>query len=296
MCGVSPLALSLVASLAGVAGVGAADWQSEMESWREEREAKLLAEDGWLSVAGLFWLEPGETRFGSGSDVDIPLRPPAPALAGRLERDAESVRLRLEPGVHAGLGEAGEGWHVLRTDADEEPDWLRFGAQRFHVIRRGERFGVRLVDDEAPNRARFEGLRWYALAEEWRVRARFVEHAEPQTLRVADVTGASAERESPGYALFELGGRVLVLHAVRASSPEQLFFIFRDATSGGATYGAGRFLFSPLPEDGELELDFNRAVSPPCAFTPYATCPLPPRVNWLDVAIEAGEQDPKLLH
>jgi len=280
----------------GDGATAGADWRSDLLSWREQHEAALLAPDGWLSVAGLYWLDGGEVTFGSGAGADIPLRPPVPALAGRLEQRGEQVRVRLEPGVDAGLGEAGaDGWRTLRSDADDEADRLRFGSQRLHVIRRGDRFGVRLTDDETPERRHFAGLRWYPPEESWRIQARFVAHSERKTLKIADVTGRIAERESPGYAVFERGGRQLELHAVRTADPEQLFFIFRDATSGRASYGAGRFLYTKMPLEGVVELDFNRAESPPCAFTAYATCPLPPRSNWLELAVEAGEKDPEVL-
>lgn len=295
------LVIALLAALVLAGQPSPADWRLDVERWREEREAELLAENGWLSVAGLYWLEEGESlSFGSGAGAGIRLRPPTPALAGRLERDGEGVRVSLEPGVAAGgRSRAGTGgWRRLGSDADGDPVWLSFGPQRFHVIRRGERFGVRLIDDAAPTREHFQGLRWYPVSEEWRISARFFEHPELRELPIADVTGATRELESPGYAVFELRGREVRLHPVLSGDPgsERLFFVFRDATSGSESYGAGRFLYASLPENGVVELDFNRAYSPPCAFTLYATCPLPPRLNWLDVAIEAGEKDPKLLH
>jgi len=289
----------LVVTLSLASGAfGASDWRSDLERWREERATELTAEDGWLSVAGLFWLEEGETSFGSGAGVGIPLRPPAPELAGRLELREGVVRARLEPGVDAGL-EPGAGLsRVLRTDAEGEADRLHFGDQRLWVIDRGGRLGVRLVDDAAPARRHFRGLSWYPPSERWRIRARFVPHDEPRTLPVADVTGGTIPYESPGIVVFEVEGHDVELHPV-LSGPEgsqRLFFIFRDATSARETYGAGRFMYAALPEGDLVELDFNRAYSPPCAFTEFATCPLPPRVNWLEVAVEAGEKDPALHH
>jgi len=290
--------LLVVALSLGGGAFAASDWRSELERWREERAVELAAEDGWLSVAGLFWLEEGETSFGSGPGVGIPLRAPVPELAGRLELHEGVVRVRLEPGVDAGLEMGADPWPVLHTDVEGEATRLRFGEQRLWIIDRGGRLGVRVIDDAAPARQHFQGLRWYPPNEKWRIRARFVPHDEPRTLPVADVTGATIPYESPGIVVFEVDGRELELHPV-LSGPEgsqRLFFIFRDATSARETYGAGRFMYAALPEGDVVELDFNRAYSPPCAFTEFATCPLPPRVNWLEVAVEAGEKDPGLHH
>jgi hypothetical protein len=287
--------LVLTLSLASGAPGATSDWRSELARWRSERAATLAEDDGWLSVVGLFWLEEGQTSFGSGPDIGIPLRPPLPELAGHLELRDGSVRVWLAPEVEAGLEMGADGWRALRSDAAGEPDRLRFGEQRLYVIDRGGRLGVRLIDGAAPARERFEGLAWYPPGEEWRIRGRFVRHPEPRTLSIADVTGGTIRYESPGVVAFEVEGREVELHPVLSGreGSERLFFIFRDATSGRETYGAGRFMYAPLPEDDVVELDFNRAYSPPCAFTAYATCPLPPRVNWLDVAIEAGEKDPE---
>jgi uncharacterized protein (DUF1684 family) len=156
---------------------------------------------------------------------------------------------------------------------------------------------VRMKDKDSARRRSFKGLRWYPVREEFRLAARWVPYATPKHIEIASVTGQVSPMPSPGYAEFELGGRTLRLEPVlEEPGASELFFIFKDATAPKETYGAGRFLYAAMPKDGQVELDFNKAYSPPCAFTPYATCPLPPKQNRLSVRIEAGELDPRVLH
>jgi len=158
------------------------------------------------------------------------------------------------------------------------------------VIERGGRYGIRLKDRESALLKEFGGLRWFPVREDYRVEARFVPHASPMKIAVPNILGQVEELPSPGYAAFTIGGREVRLDPVlEEPGATELFFIFRDQTTGKQTYPAGRFLYAPMPKDGRVTLDFNKAYSPPCAFTPYATCPLPPKQNRLSVRIEAGE-------
>jgi uncharacterized protein (DUF1684 family) len=159
-----------------------------------------------------------------------------------------------------------------------------------YVIERGGRFGIRLKDKDSPVREGFEGLRWYPIDETYRIEAHWVSYRSPRPLKVPNVLGETEVMPSPGHAEFELDGQVVRLAGVlRSPQSLELFFILRDQTSGKETYGAGRFLYSDLPKQGRVVLDFNKAYNPPCAFTPYAACPLPPKENWLPVAVKAGE-------
>jgi uncharacterized protein (DUF1684 family) len=267
------------------------EYRAAVEKWRAEREARLRAEDGWLSVVGLYWLEDGASRFGTDASNEIVLPPgTAPARAGVFEHQAGTTELRLEPGVAGTLGGRPVTRGRMRPDGD---DVLRLGRLSFQVIERGGRFGIRLKDVESAARRGFEGLRWFPVRESYRVTARFEPAAPGKTLPIPNVLGQVSHLPSPGRAVFEIEGREMALEPV-LEEPEatELFFIFRDGTSGKETYGAGRFLYAAMPEDGRIVLDFNRAYSPPCAFTDYATCPLPPPQNRLPVRIEAGELAP----
>ena len=233
--------------------------------WREKREAKLKAPDGWLSLAGLFWLNEG--------DNEIPL----PSRCG--------------PGVRIGFhaGRAVLAGRELRSDAPGPADEVVKGDCTLFLIRRGDRFAIRLKDQNSSARAGFTGLNWYPPREAFRVQAKFT--AAPRRIPVLNIVGITEEFESPGYAEFRLEGREFKLRPVlETGDATELFYIFRDETSGKETYPAGRFLYSGFPRDGFVILDFNRAYNPPCAFTEFATCPLPPRENRLPIAIPAGEK------
>ena len=284
--------------LAFLLALAAADtpYAAEIGKWREAREQRLKADGGWLTVSGLFWLKDGANTVGSAKGSDVLLPPSAPARAGVIEfAPGGKATLRPEPGVRIESGGKPVGAAMdLRADtADGGPDVLVLGPVSLQVIERGGRYGVRMKDGEADRRRTFAGLKWYPVSEAYRVTARFVPHAQRQTIPIANVLGQVDALASPGYVVFTLGGQEVRLHPVlEAPDATELFFIFKDATSGKDTYPAGRYLYTPLAKDGTLVLDFNKAYSPPCAFTPYATCPLPPPQNRLKIRIEAGEKKP----
>lgn len=282
----------MAVALAGADASAPASYRETIETWRSQREARLRAEGGWLSLAGLFWLKEGENAFGSGASNDIVLPPgSAPARAGVFELRGGQVSVRLEPGVAATVAGRAEAAGLLRPDTSEKPDVLTLGRLSLHLIERSGRLGIRVKDPESPVRKAFKGLRWFPIDEGWRVEATFVPHAQPRTLELADVTGSVQKMTAPGYVVFRHGGRELRLEPVlEEPDAKELFLIFRDETSGRQTYGAGRYLYTDLPRDGKVTIDFNKAYSPPCAFTRFATCPLPPRQNRLPVRVEAGEK------
>ena len=279
------------------AGAIAADsaYVREIETWRRDRLQRLTADGGWLTVAGLIWLKPGASRFGTdaANEVVLPARS-APPRAGRFVLEGGRVRVEVDPGVGVTLAGKPVTRAALRSDAGgAEPDVLSLGALTMQIIDRGGRLGVRIKDLKNPARGKFKGLRYFPIDPRYRVVATFVPHPKPVTLDVPTVLGTVERMPSPGYASFTLdaapGARPLRLDAVIEPGETQLFFIFRDATSGKTTYGGGRFLYADPPANGKVVIDFNRAYSPPCAFTPHATCPLPPENNRLSVPIEAGE-------
>ena len=288
------------------AGSQDASYRQEIEAWRVKRESNLKADGGWLTVAGLFWLKEGENRFGSGKDNEIVLPASAPARAGAFVVRGAQVLARFEPGVSAtvdgrpvgvaataaasGGAAAGESGHRLHADSSGKAEVVAMGPLQMHVIERGGRLAIRLKDMNAEARRTFTGLQWFPIDERLRVSARFVPHGELRPLAVPNILGQVEKMPSPGYAVFELDGREQRLSGVFESPGDtELFFIFKDGTSGRETYPAGRFLYSGLPKEGRIVLDFNKAYNPPCAFTEYATCPLPPKENWLTASVKAGE-------
>lgn len=274
------------------------DHRAETLRWRAERERRLRADDGWLTVIGLSWLREGDSAVGSAAEAAVRLPAAAPAIAGVLRVAGEAVRFTASPARDATAPvTTADGTPVtaidLRPDVPGPATVLAVGDVRFFVIRRGGRLAVRVRDLRAPARAAFAGLRHFPIRERFRIAARLVPHAAPTTVRVPTVLDTAEELPSPGRLEFVLDGKRLTLTPVHESPDDpRLFVIFRDATTGRETYGAGRYLYADPPKDGAVVLDFNRAYNPPCALTPYATCPLPPRENVLPVRIEAGELAP----
>jgi uncharacterized protein len=248
--------------------------QSEVADWRRAREAALVADGGWLTVTGLFWLHGGANGFGRGPSNDIVL-PDGPAHAGVFKLRNGKTEVAMDGATRE-----------LRPDS---PDAAKVGRLSLFVLRRGDRYAIRVKDPASPLRRDFHGLRYYPAKEAYRVTARFVPQA--RKIPIANVLGQVEDSECPGYVVFRLQGRELRLYPIlEEPGAKALFFIFRDPTAGKETYGAGRFLDTELPRNGKVVLDFNKAYNPPCAFTPYATCPLPPKENRLPVRIEAGEK------
>lgn len=257
--------------------------RAETMAWRVKREADLTADQGWLAVSGLPWLKEGETSIGSGEGNAIRLAD-GPKRWGTIERAGTKVVLKPADGPSREITPKDEPFQIGRT-------WVQ-------LIRRSDLIGLRLWDPRNARKVAFKGLKWFEVKDEYRVRGRLIPAPSPSKVKIANVIGQVNELVSPGVVEFELLGKKLVLTPVyETPKQDELFYIFKDATSGQTTYGAGRFLYSPLPDqDGAVVLDFNRAYSPPCAFTDFATCPLPPAQNRLEVAIEAGELDPHKDH
>lgn len=264
-------------------------YRAEIERYRSKRIQELAADDGWLTVAGLFWLKPGTNTVGGAPDNDIVLPLDGVARLGAFELTNGQVAFTAAAGSPVTSG----GTPVTTRAMDPrggDKDALAIGALRLFVIRRGDRFGVRVRNLDSEARTAFAGLRYFPLRPEYRVSATFMPYDTPRRVPIPNVLGQSSAMESPGYVTFELNGRTLRLEPVYETEERRdLFFIFRDLTSRDATYPAGRFLHTPLPANGKVDLDFNRAYNPPCAFTDFATCPLPPKQNHLPVRIEAGE-------
>lgn len=235
-------------------------YSDELAAFRKEQEDELTKDGGWLSVVGLNWLNEGDN-------------PLDPAL-GKLVRKGETVTLVPPQGAP----------RRLKPNADS----LTQGTKTYAILQRGKRLGVRVYDSEAPGRRSFPGQQWFAPSEKFRITAAFHPYPAGKPLAITNVLGDTQPMPCPGYVTFTLDGVACRLEAQEI--PTGLFFNIHDLTSGKTTYPAGRFLETAKPKDGKVVLDFNRAVNPPCAFTEFATCPLPPRANFLKVALLAGEK------
>lgn len=291
--------LAILAVWASACSVGRMETDAEkvdpaesVESWRETRQDGLRSENGWLTLVGLTWLEPGDNDFGSGpkNPIVLPVGS-APEVAGTFRLEDGRVSVHAREGIELKVSDRVVTDSELASDANGSADVVRVGRLSLIVIERGGRLGIRIKDPESPVRTGFTGLEYFPVDPAYRVSARFVPHDPPREIEIPTVLGTAEPMLAPGYVEFELAGRTQRLEPVVSQlDADEYFFIFKDGTSGEETYGAGRFLYADAPEKGVMTLDFNRAYNPPCVFTPFATCPLPPRQNWMDVRVEAGEK------
>jgi uncharacterized protein (DUF1684 family) len=267
--------------------------EKELEIWRAARVKRLTSESGWLTLIGRFWLKPGQNRLGSdpSSEVVFPAGR-APAWFANIHLQDGVARLEALPGVE--LTSAGRPVTSLELHADDEPnpDTIALGTLTFQLLRRGEDLAIRVRDRDNPARRNFPGIPCYPTNPAWRVVAKLEPYTPHKRLELEYGTGAPEVYFSPGRAVFEVGGVVLSLDPVIDQGRDRLFVLFTDDTSADATYPAGRFLYTPTPVADGVVLDFNQAFNPPCAFTPYAVCPLPPPQNRLPIRVEAGEKRP----
>ena len=278
---VAPLLLLVMNS------AGETPYQAGIEQWRQQREAELKSDGGWLTVAGLFWLKDGVNTAGTEAANDIVL-PRGPGKAGVFEFHAGRTTFRPAPGAAVSVNGMTVGAATeIRSDSEGKPDQVQLDTLTMFVIHRGNRYAIRLKDTASKFRQEFTGLHWLPVQESYRVTADFIPNNPPKMISIPNILGETEREASPGYVQFTLNGQRLRLDPV--VEDQELFFIFHDETSGKETYPPGRFLHSDLAKDGKVVLDFNKAYNPPCAFTPYATCPLPPKQNRLPIRIEAGE-------
>lgn len=304
MGGVIGCAAVLVATLAaGACGGGsqatskpnptlvtATGWRADDEQYRRDLENRLTSDTGWLTIAGLSFLTKPETSVGSDPSNDVVLPGATPSHVGTfvLAKDG-TVSVRLAPDVKVTLldGRPFTGG-AIKSDGDGAPDRLVLGDVQMWVHQSGDRPAIRIRDKNNPLRKTFSGRKWYPVDQAYRVEATFVPFDMPKEFQVPNLLGDIDRMTAPGQVTFTLGGQEFRMTPF--IDEDELWFIFRDTTSGETTYPAARFLYTPLPKDGKVVLDFNRAESPPCAFNQYATCPLPPRENRLTARVEAGEQ------
>ena len=280
------VALALAALVAANCGlqeqkIDTAAHTADVQQWQKTRAERLAKEDSWLTLIGLHWLKDGENEV----TLNKPGVPPV-----RLTRSGATTILHPDPSMTVD-GKPLAGDTPLLADADEKgPTIVQLGSVRFNVIKRGERYGLRVKDAESETRTHFKGLEYYPIDPKWRVEARYEAYHPPKKIPITDITGMTSDNIAPGAIVFEIDGQEHRLDPILEEGSTDYFIIFRDGTSKDTTYPAGRYLYAQPPKDGKIIVDFNKAYNPPCAFTDYATCPLPPLQNRLPARIEAGEK------
>lgn len=271
--------------------VDSAAYAADTRDWRARRLDAIAGADGWSTVAGLHWLDGARYTIGSSGRDSIALTAGhAPRAVGVITRRDSTLFFTAAAAAEVRSDGTVVDTVTLRSDKGGQPTVLRAGSVTLRVIERGGRLALRVKDSLSTLRTEFKGLEYYPLDTSWRVLAQLVPHAAPRTLRIMNVLGQVEEYRSPGMLHFSRNGVPYTLTAAQEPNDDKLFIIFRDATSRDSTYPAGRFMYAEVSEgNGSALLDFNRAYNPPCAFTPYATCPLPPAENVLTHAVRAGE-------
>jgi uncharacterized protein len=267
--------------------------EQDVQAYRKARLARLTGERGWLTLIGKVWLGQGRHTLGADvrSDIVLP-QDRAPAKLATITVTGGTVRLDVEG--DADVFARGERVRSIElcSDAREAPDDVTFGTLSFQLLQRGEAFAIRIRDAESTARKSFPGIPAYPVDPAWRVVARLEPFATDKEMAVEDGDGRLQTYLCPGVAHFEKDGHRASLLPLYEHRDERLFILFRDLTSRDTTYGSGRFLYAPPVDEGRVLLDFNKAFNPPCAFTPYAVCPLPPAENVLPLRVEAGEKQP----
>ena len=276
-------------------------YASDIQQWRDAREKGLRNDNGWLTLAGRFQMKPGVNTFGTGKNNDIVLPPEltgvGPAQIGAFQVDSTSKKVTLKLAKNVWMtaeGKAFTGEREMSTATDKR-DWIALGRMNMHIIQRDGRFILRLANNESKVRESFPGRVWYPADEKFKVDAKFVAYPPGKKLAIVNVIDEVSDEPFPGYVEFKLNGINHKMDVV--GEDDGLFFVMRDGTSGDTTYRPSRFLFvDKKPQNNEIfTLDFNKAYNPPCAFSDFTTCPLPPEQNIMKTRIEAGEKYRKLV-
>ncbi|MEO7970765.1 MAG: DUF1684 domain-containing protein [bacterium] len=275
------------------ASVDAAAYKAEIDKWQSNRAINLKKEDSWLTLVGLYWLKDGENKFGGNPANAVALpKDKAPDVAGSFWLDKGHVRLAARPAANV----TADGKPVTELDLkddndDSGPTILKMGTLIINVVKRGDRLGVRVKDTQAAARLQFKGLEYFPTDPKWRIEARFELYQPAKIVPITNVLGMTDNETSPGALAFDVDGKTYRIDPILEKGETDYFIMIADETTDRETYGAGRYLYvSPPDASGKVVIDFNKAYNPPCAFTAYATCPLPPRQNHLPLRIEAGEK------
>jgi uncharacterized protein (DUF1684 family) len=288
------MALRMVAVMSVCASPVAAmtEHQQDIAAWRAARTERLTAPEGWLSLIGLHWLPAGKAQTlgnGSGSGNDIDLERGPPRLGTLSWADGQAQFVAADDATITVDGKAVS--TVVLSRVDDQPEAIvRFGDVSFQLLERGGKHALRVKDAAAPTRTGFTGIPYFDIDPSWRIDARFEAYEEARTIEIATVVGTIEEYPNPGRIVFERDGKTHSIEALIEQGSDAYFLIIADRSSGKETYGMARYLYAGPPVEGRIVVDFNKAYNPPCAFTAYATCPMPPDGNRLDLYVAAGEK------
>jgi uncharacterized protein (DUF1684 family) len=289
------MALTLVAALPQAVGASepatgpVAEHREHIADWRARRHDRLNSESGWLTLVGMDWLAEGDNRVGSDPGMDVVI-PGGPGYWGTITLAGDQVGMTLAEGAGVTAGEATRGTVPLVADTVGEPTIVSSGTLSFYVIFR-QSYALRVKDSQAPTRVNFQGIDTFDTDYAWRFDGRFIPASKGETIEIGNVLGQIIDEPILGRVEFEVDGRTYSVVGFGDEDSDSLYIVFSDKTAGRETYGGGRMLYSDgLPRDGRVVIDFNKAYNPPCAFTDYSTCILPPQENRLPFAIRAGEK------
>jgi len=269
------------------------NYTREVEDWKSNRATRLKGDDGWLTVVGLYWLKDGQNKFGTNPSNDVVFpKDRGPAFAGSFYLEKGKVRIEAPANSGITVNNKPVTSMVLESDHDgnTDPTEIHMGSLTFFVLNRGDKMAIRLKDKESPARQKFTGLEYYPINPSWRVEAKYEPYNPPKKMPIVNVLGMVEDTPSPGALVFNVDGKSYRLDTIQEPNEKDLFVIFGDKTNGHDTYGAGRYLYAPHPVNGKSVVDFNKSYNPPCSFTHFATCPLPPPQNKLPIEIQAGEK------
>jgi len=288
------VAAAMFAAGVGLSGAeikGGSGYTQEIQKWRQERVERLTKPTGWLSLVGLDWLKEGRNTLGSAKQNDLVIAG-APAHLGTIALTPGKAVISLDPKSGATIDGAAKLEAELLDDTHEKPTVIAFGSTSFYLIKRDDKYGLRIKDSEAPTRKHFVGIDYFDIDPSWRIEAKWEAYNPPHEVEEPNIIGQVDKVVVPGAAVFERDGQTFrVEPVIETPGDTELFLVFADKTSGKETYGAARFVYTEAPKDGKVILDFNKAYNPPCAFTPFATCPLPTAQNRLKMRVTAGEKE-----
>jgi len=267
-------------------------YQEEIEQWHQNRIASLTRPDGWTTLIGLHWLNEGSQTFGSAEQNDLVFPEKAPSFIGKLTLDADSVILELNDTVTINInGTPGQKSLRLRADTESQTTYMNSGSLSWYLIHRGGKFGIRIKDSLSEQRLTLKSIPHYPIDENWRIKARLIPAYEGATIDIENILGQVSDNPLAGILEFAFQGKNYQISALDGG-PDAYFLIIADETTGEETYGGGRYLYVDRADStGMTYIDFNKAYNPPCVFSEFATCPLPPEENYLPFSITAGEKE-----